>query len=65
MSSPNFDYVIVGGGSAACVIADRLSASGKHSVCVIEAGPRDNDPRIKVPLGRTMISASCHPEPKN
>ncbi|MEL7485619.1 MAG: GMC family oxidoreductase N-terminal domain-containing protein [Pseudomonadota bacterium] len=49
--SDRFDYVIIGGGSAGCVLADRLSASGEHSVCLIEAGPPDRDPRIKVPFG--------------
>ncbi len=46
-----YDFVIVGGGSAGCVLADRLSASGKHSLCIIEAGPSDRDPRIKIPFG--------------
>ena len=39
-----FDYVIVGAGSAGCILANRLSADGKHSVCVLEAGPRDRNP---------------------
>ena len=51
MSKVEFDYVIVGGGSAGCVLADRLSANGRHSVVLIEAGPPDTDPRIKVPFG--------------
>lgn len=51
MTEGAFDFVIVGGGSAGCVLADRLSASGRHSVCLVEAGPPDNDPRIKVPFG--------------
>ncbi|HLJ00675.1 MAG TPA: choline dehydrogenase [Bradyrhizobium sp.] len=49
--SPEFDYVIVGAGSAGCVLANRLSASGKHSVLLLEAGPRDTNPWIHVPLG--------------
>ena len=46
----NFDYVIVGGGSAGCCLAGRLSEDPGKSVCLIEAGPPDNDPRIKIPL---------------
>src|SRR6202521_6149955 len=46
-----FDYVIVGAGSAGCVLANRLSADGKHSVLLLEAGPRDTNPWIHVPLG--------------
>jgi choline dehydrogenase len=46
-----FDYVIVGAGSAGCVLANRLSANGKHSVLLLEAGPRDSNIWIHVPLG--------------
>ena len=46
-----FDYVIVGGGSAGCVLANRLSADRRISVCVLEAGPADWNPLIHVPLG--------------
>jgi choline dehydrogenase len=46
-----YDYVIVGGGSAGCVLASRLSASGKHSVCLLEAGPADTNPFIHIPGG--------------
>jgi choline dehydrogenase len=46
-----FDYVIVGAGSAGCVLANRLSANGKHSVLLLEAGPRDSHIWIHVPLG--------------
>lgn len=47
----NFDYVIVGAGSAGCVLADRLSRDGKNSVLLIEAGPADGDPFIRMPMG--------------
>jgi choline dehydrogenase-like flavoprotein len=46
-----FDYVIVGAGSAGCVLANRLSADGRHSVLLLEAGPRDSNLWIHVPLG--------------
>lgn len=46
-----FDYVIVGAGAAGCVLANRLSASGKNTVAVIEAGGKDNHIWIKVPAG--------------
>lgn len=46
-----FDFIIVGGGSAGCVLADKLSASGKFSVLLLEAGPTDRRFWIKVPIG--------------
>jgi choline dehydrogenase len=49
--TPEFDYVIVGAGSAGCVLANRLSADGKHSVLLLEAGPEDTNLWIHVPLG--------------
>jgi len=52
----NFDYIIVGGGSAGCVLANRLTANGKHSVLLIEAGPSDWNPMVHIPIGWTQIS---------
>jgi len=46
-----FDYVIVGGGSAGCVLAQRLSAGGQFQVCLLEAGPPDDNPFILMPGG--------------
>ena len=47
----NFDYVIVGAGSAGCILANRLTADGKHTVCLLEAGPPDWNPYIHIPAG--------------
>ncbi|HUN70610.1 MAG TPA: NAD(P)-binding protein, partial [Burkholderiales bacterium] len=47
----SFDYVIVGAGSAGCVLANRLTENGKATVLLLEAGPRDTDPWIHIPLG--------------
>lgn len=56
-----FDYVIVGGGSAGSLLANRLTEDGVSTVCVLEAGPPDRNPWIHIPAGftKTLFNPSC------
>ncbi len=49
--SQHFDYIVVGAGSAGCVLANRLTASGRHRVLLLEAGGHDRHMWIHIPLG--------------
>lgn len=52
------DYVIIGAGSAGCVLANRLSADGRHSVTLLEAGGSDASPLVRVPIGLLWVMHS-------
>lgn len=49
MSLESYDFIIVGAGTAGCVLANRLSEDSATTVCVVEAGDRDRYPLIQVP----------------
>lgn len=45
-----FDYIVVGGGSSGCVVASRLSEGENYSVCLVEAGPKNNTWSVNIPM---------------
>ena len=55
----DFDFIVVGAGTAGCVVASRLAASGEHRVLLLEAGGEDSSPWIHVPLGYAKLIADA------
>jgi choline dehydrogenase len=53
-----YDYVIVGAGAAGCLLAERLSADGKHTVALIEAGGSDRHPNVMIPAAFAKLFGS-------
>jgi choline dehydrogenase len=54
----DYDFIIIGAGSAGCVLANRLTADGRYRVLLLEAGPPDRNPWIHIPLGYGKLFAT-------
>jgi choline dehydrogenase len=55
VNTETFDYVIVGGGTAGCVVASRLAMASDASVLLLEAGGSDLRPMIQIPIGYARL----------
>jgi choline dehydrogenase len=51
IDTPTFDFIVIGAGSAGCVLADKLSANGRYRIALIEAGGSDRRLFVQMPLG--------------
>lgn len=58
VAGEKFDYIIVGGGSAGCVLANKLTADGTNKVLMIEAGPENRTPNARIPAAFTRLFRS-------
>lgn len=58
VAGQKYDYILVGGGTAACVLANRLSADGSKRVLVLEAGPDNTSRDVKIPAAITRLFRS-------
>ena len=50
-----YDYIVIGAGSAGCVLANRLSENPENSVCLVEGGGSDKSLFVKIPAGLSVL----------